>query len=1422
MTSPTHHTWEATGVTGYPITHPIVGQADLFTKFRSYLKLVSGEENRFAHVFAVVAPWGVGKSRLGYEIVAQVNDASKGWKIRGADGTLSDARLFDDDAEREQHLALYIRYSQVANRALNLDNWFAPAVYKALTPLAEGRFDSSIQHQIARQAHARLVAEGFDPLVLAEAMELGRHDEEAIYGDTALATRLCNAAFAALQSAGIRYVVVVLDELETAAERATSGIEVEDARAMDGRAITMLKRAVEQIGDGVLDRHDIETVSKAVKEEDARARFPWLRFVVLCSPAIGDELKEVQSTDRRFEIVDLQRNAFSDVRAFVRSLDAEGRLLRPYPPGLVEAAYMMSGGNFGWFNVVMAVVDQVLQQHRGVDTPPVEVIFRRAIEISNRVASYVLDHRALDEIDVPASLRSSVERLLFGQVPLPAGELSDAAALLAARNAHGEPVAVRFHRATWRLRDCTQILIRNRFQRLPGSAKWTAPGIPEAIDLERLLDDLSTLAVRETPGADNDATTVLLPSTQGDFLQLIDLLHPHPAAEETGRVLWNEMVGGSALPEAEATHVGPSVEMLRRIDIRLRKASIGAVLRDPEENAAWSGVTDALRLADDERALYALTGALRLLDEAWALDPERLALGGAVAIRTPKDKGLVDFKGLWLHPKGTTGLAWAKGDTELLAVVRAIAEHQKSEGRYPVLVFTGDYDLPDRFATANVPEFVRARDHVVVVHVNSGEESALVGIGLPTAAWKGFRLRRDGFTTRFSERLNRIKTPIARLVREWRHAATARGAIAWPIRPTGTLKPESLDRLVDGWRRVIEAKGSVALENAGDIKGLDFGALLQDLEKLGLSPAAGPRGYTAQDSAGLWQGEGAAARPEVPAFLLRSVVLRLVRAPATELDLEAVRPDWLWGYTWDGNRPSDIFREWMVVACHLGWARHVGDARKGRYVFVPRQELRARLDAARNWLDTQYPAVYQGLVDLLGNGQVDVHFKPGSGTKFVAAVKHLADAAADLEQLDALEADPPFDAGTEDAEKWFVRATALRLRISDLVGRVFDKERYETLPADLDLRILHLLDEDRPLWERVRLAEHFAVAVKGLATRIRKRIPTLREELNSAVSAMSNFPVSLFTKPLVKIDHIVDPGLTGDDPTATTERVQHARVDTLAWYLKELRVADAMEALRRLAREVGVGTRASEDKALDDIEGDIIRGWADLRARLAAARENVVSLSGRILGLEDALADPPSDLHLPAGARLEEVSGRPALIEAQLDESLQDDVEDLLDRHDEEMNLGQFGPLMREARQRLLDSAEQAIKGLEGRTRTLENAVAAYRQGLLRRDDLALARRALNALHRASGRPQVADPTMDDLEARSLRDGAAFIDAAVATWTRSGDELLAPAGVAFATWVDVLAAVADQRDLPVTATQAEALVSQGFLRRVYAVPGGPA
>ncbi len=49
------HGWAATGVSTYPLKHPIVGQGQFFHSFRHFIRLVDDEAEGFAHVYAVVA-----------------------------------------------------------------------------------------------------------------------------------------------------------------------------------------------------------------------------------------------------------------------------------------------------------------------------------------------------------------------------------------------------------------------------------------------------------------------------------------------------------------------------------------------------------------------------------------------------------------------------------------------------------------------------------------------------------------------------------------------------------------------------------------------------------------------------------------------------------------------------------------------------------------------------------------------------------------------------------------------------------------------------------------------------------------------------------------------------------------------------------------------------------------------------------------------------------------------------------------------------------------------------------------------------------------------------------------------------------------------------------------------------------------------
>lgn len=147
------HSWAATGVADYPPRDPLVGQSRFFKRYRTFIQTVDSEADSFAHVFALEGEWGRGKSRLGYELIAQINECSKGWFVRNAAGQLEQQQLFTQ-AKQDEYLALYIRYSQVATQYQNSDNWFGYGLYKALQPLATKQFDGSIQSKVAEQVLA--------------------------------------------------------------------------------------------------------------------------------------------------------------------------------------------------------------------------------------------------------------------------------------------------------------------------------------------------------------------------------------------------------------------------------------------------------------------------------------------------------------------------------------------------------------------------------------------------------------------------------------------------------------------------------------------------------------------------------------------------------------------------------------------------------------------------------------------------------------------------------------------------------------------------------------------------------------------------------------------------------------------------------------------------------------------------------------------------------------------------------------------------------------------------------------------------------------------------------------------------------------------------------------------------------------------
>ncbi|MBD2487168.1 hypothetical protein [Aulosira sp. FACHB-615] len=1424
----TYH-WAATGISSYPLTHPIVGQGDFFYKFQHFIHLIDQEDERFAHVFAIIAQWGVGKSRLAYELISQINDTSPGWVVRNPAGSLIDAKLFNDDADREQYLGLYIRYSQIANEYHNVDNWFGYGLYKALLPLAKSTFDNSIQASIAKEACDRLIVKGFEESKLAAALEVEKnYSDETLYEDPYLVTNLCQAAYDYLSQFGIKYILIALDELETAAEAATYGLEDEDIKHLDGRAIKLM--------------------GKAIKEEDPRRKLPWLRYVALCSPAIGDELREIQSTARRFEIVELSQNAFADVSDFVNLLKQQGRLSETYPDGLVEAAYALSGGNFGWFNVIMANVDQILRDrrlrikagksnpnsHNEEDAPSVAELFDDAVTKSNRISQYILDHNAINELKIDKAYLPAAQKLLYGQLPIPLTQWlpEELNVLLTGVNEYDEAIALRYRRVDWDEVDCSKALREGKFVR--DLETWKLNGVDQPLNLKQLLANLSTYAIHESRNSQNNQGkyNLLIPLRRNDFVQLVSLLYPHAAAEDAARALWGKLIGEQDLEESQATHIGPSIAMLGRLNLRYRKQSRNSLIfRDPDFNNAHEKAIKQLEpQSRSDKAIQILTGAMRLLDENWNYNPVSSGLKDVVAIATASGKngGLMSCDALKLHPQGRLILGWVNNEEELELLCSQAATQFIQEGRTPILAFTSSRALVDLFAKPSTDVLKNAYQYLLLYQLSDSEEFVLHQIGIPTSACVGFKIDIQGFTTAFYNRILSLTRPLEQEVNKWRRKLHEQGAIAYPLRPSGKLKDDEKELLFRAWRYLlIEQNSPQSVARLDRSSGIDLEKLVAVLSKLGITPKAQKK-YESEERAWLFDRLDDAAIAVFPPFLKR-IIDRLLKAESWTL--EVAEKEWFWGYVWEGAKPKDIFIDWMALACELEFAKIDPDVTGGKdkkYSLKTHSELGNLINEAENWLQNDYPKIVQDMEKVFGEGKVRDFFAPLNspyiGSKTRQAKAKIEEAKNYLSALKAAEINKYLNtADSENQQNILITAAKSRLSLLKNISFVYLRDEYERIQSDYNIKTLNFEDDSKPLWERIRQAEIFAKLVHDVAKRICDRINNdLQNEMNADVKDISYFPTNLFIETLKKILKILNGALNTGLPQGSTGRQQLTEADTLGQYLKDLKVAEATDKLSQLVREVGIELNSQKETPLGEINGLILSGFRRLKQAYEQIKSRFEDVKNRLQKLQTALDDVPGDFDYPQNLpSISKLSEQPSLIEDALLDIQEEKAERLRNDsiYDKPAKLGNFKPLMDVAVE-LPKEAKNRLDALSGQIATLENAITGYYKQLLNDINLQSTEQSVNALLQIQGRPLFNPLTLAELETTgSLKAAIALKEQRRQECLQTAAELLAPTSISFDRWQQIITAINSGSDPQLTADEADKLVNQGFLVRTYRLGG---
>ncbi len=1403
------HHWAATGVADYPPRDPLVGQGRFFRRYKTFIHTVDHDADNFAHVFAVEGEWGRGKSRLGHELVAQINDCSRGWYVRNEQGELKNVRLFDEAAQ-DKYLALYIRYSQVASTYQNSDNWFGYGLYKALLPLATASFDNSIQSQIAKQALNRLEPLGFDPARLAECLQLAaKHSEDTLYFDPNLVVSLVQSAYAYLQAFGVDYVLVVLDELETVAEAATFGLEDDDAKRLDGQAIRL--------------------IGKAIKEEDPRRKLPWLRYVALCSPLLGQQLREIQSTARRFELVELEHNAFADVSDYVKQLGNNRKLRFNYPTGLVEAAYAMSGANFGWFNVIMANVDATLEQYAEADKAigGTGEIFEAVLGSSGRVATHVLDAHAIEGIRTrDHALLDSARQLLFGQLPVAwANSPPRSRELLNLHNEDGEPVASLYRKVTWDNLECRRALEQAKFQRQRD--EWLYPSVDQPLSLATLLQNLHTFAINEQQGSSSNQV-LLIPLGRSEFKHLLTLLYDHPAVEFAADALWAYFLGSvQQLPEEDATHIGSSVAMLLRLDLRYRSQQHNSMIfRDPAHaeahEHAWKVFQQASNQNPGLKYQVRLTGLFRLLDRNWNYHqppyPNTHGLSIQLAPRAAgagQKGGLMFCDALKLHPDNQAWFAWVNNLEELQQLHRLVTSQRTEAGRIPVLAFTGNNVLIDQYSRGVVSE--QLRDDVLLYFLNGSETDQVERIGLLLEHLSAFSINESLLTSKFKSRLNHLRDFAWQAIHQWRQRLNERGLIAWPLRPAGKLNPQDRDLLFQAWQLMAVKYPELGrLHNIERQHGIDASEVASLFRRLTVGDKVAASGYERAEQAGLFLDLENPERTEagLPTFLAR------IANPALpqEWTLEKARQQWYWGYLWQGSGLSakSVFDDWMwwCDALHL-FKLEDPNARQARWISLPLAALDNAVTEAMNWFDGKgtdsYRATVTQLSRVFGYDRIPGLFAPlnsaPEGTATVEAHDQLKAARSRFHMLKQTE-EALVNTDLPNIAERMPDLLQARADILERVGQVkppnLDKVRLD------HVHVLKLEDQQQPLYRRIEQGRLFADRVEKSAKFIKARVQTLIEEIQRESEGFVYFPQGLFTLSLTTISNILDGVLQQANGSDTSKTEARGSSETLLHYLRSLQLDKAADRLQLLASEVGVSLDNGQQAGFAEISGHILSAYRqtkDSYVRMQNAYNDLLARCERSITLLEPL---PDDYPLPEHPQTLVNLKQKVLSVGDAFEDFPKDAAQERQRFTELARKGQFSAI-RDIPVRLFKPLQQQFNSLGGELLKLEQAIEQYQQKKVQQLNDRIPE-LLTPLFRACGQPAPEKINLNAVQALNLHDMQVTLDVRASQWQKQAEQLLQGTGLSVGGWYKIAEAIQSGKTPTMSADTQKMLVNKGILR----------
>lgn len=1206
MTRTDQNPWQREGVSILPDQlgemSPVVGQKRLFEKlstFKAEIERPTGQD--LSGFFMIIGGWGVGKSRVGHEICLEPVSDDVEWIVDGEPMRISEAGL------AEGTLPLFVRYIQVTSgplgSRLEADNWIPSVTVEALAHLA-GLRTHDTENKLARNQdrileHIRtaLKPKGWDRVLPALKAALETPDPHTA----------ARVALGVLREIGIKRLWLVMDEIEDITDVQRDGLPSNDREGIDQGLLTVIPRVI--------------------KAEEARQEFPDVNFLLLCSLAVGDLLRQIRAIERRTGWHELTSNTFGDVSAFFTYLEEHrpqvASAIKTYPEGLKEAAFFAANRNFGWFNVLM---HHAHQNHRGgaLSTPD---LLRKFAESSTKGGTdSVFDTAALGSTRVEHdSDYDEVVRAIYSLLPREVGENGGIDGATSERflakldHGQGRPLFTQVREITPPAKHRVMAhMVASGFKNTRGAELVLMGEV--RFDLELVLSGLEAYSI----GLPEDRRNHwLICSDETEFTHQLAGLSPYPEqAQQFAPYLHGLLMDAAYRAKnssgTDRVFLAPAFSFLRDFN-RLNKTRLGdqGYLRDANKNTRLEEAFRDVETQPAQRARRLVQG----LANAWEADaapPVLTWLDDEVDL--PAARWTPSGAPLDLAASGNATILFATGatDAELDVALQHLASRRNKTGAEPLVVLLQEQSDRADELQRRLPRLIPSLAPLVVVHNlvrRAGDD--LARLGLLGEAFEVTDLR----TSHFHAVTGRAREHFRQVLDTWvTESLELEGMLLRPLFYGSKVSDGDIRLFARGYSAIQAGRSFHEItQPTSDVFESD-GERDRFKKVLGKHSDPGPKftGAPLQALVEVVDGDHVArvARPFVT-FLQRCGDVPKAQADLERWFLFDVRGE----KREELERPREVVRTWVQFLEALGLLQE----QTTKFGRVSRHELQSRHAGANAWLD----GAFKQAADRIEH----IYHAAGShlsGVDAKSAMHKLKDAHGKIATLDLeflrLEWDE-LNRETGDDIALYEQKLSTTLDtvrgVRDDIHWVYDPAELATFRYNADA-LQHFEGNQGspsfPLWRRVEVLRGFYEQLDEGRQQLLRQIATVRADAQARVPTILEgpdqgaqaFPTQPLTLPLDMHEQELD--FDADHPNKTVVALGTTLgVSTIGYKLVSGKYVEVLDRLDAIRADLFDGGKLvdSFNVALDQ--------FVELRKETENARQQIDELSA-------FLADAPPEV----------------------------------------------------------------------------------------------------------------------------------------------------------------------------------------------------